>query len=47
MFLHFGKIQKQSCNVAPRPCDGLHQPGLNGIDFEVYTDDWDRFRSRS
>jgi hypothetical protein len=40
----FGKIEKQAGNVAPGPCDALHQPSLNGINFEVNTDDRDRFR---
>src|SRR5690349_15483711 len=40
----FGKVEKQSCNVAPRPCDALHQPGLDGINLEINTDDRDRFR---
>src|SRR5215471_13996292 len=40
----FGKIEKQPCNVAPRPCDALHQPGLDGINFQVNADDRDRFR---
>jgi hypothetical protein len=36
-----GKIEKQPSNVASRPCDARHQPGLNGIDFEIYPHDWD------
>jgi|SRR4051812_3136734 hypothetical protein len=31
-----GKIEKQASNVTSRPCDARHQPGLNGIDFEIY-----------
>jgi hypothetical protein len=36
-----GKIEKQSSNVASRSCDARHQPGLNGIDFEIYPHDRD------
>jgi Histidine kinase-, DNA gyrase B-, and HSP90-like ATPase len=35
------KVGKQSSNVAARPCDARHKPGLNGIDFEINPHDWD------
>jgi len=38
------KIEKQSGNVASRPCDARHQPSLNGIDFKVYSHDRDGAR---
>src|SRR5262249_27703924 len=37
-----GKIEKHPSNVACRPCDTRHQPGLNRIDFEVYPCNRDR-----
>lgn len=37
-----GKIKKHPGNIASRPCDARHQPGLNGIDFEVYLHNRDR-----
>ena len=39
-----GKIEKQPGDVASRPCDARHQPGLNRIDFEIYSYDWNRAR---
>ena len=37
-----GKIEKHPSNVASRSCNARHQPGLNGIDFEVYPRNRDR-----